>query len=69
MLPTTRRWPEMLPTSTRMRKMRETRKQKEVKKAKMERVRVACLRLVAEESRVEGLAFSEFREAVEGEAF
>ncbi len=38
--------PEMLPTSTSMRKTRETRKQKEVKRAKKRRVRVACLMLV-----------------------
>ena len=42
-LPTTGLWPEMLPTSTRMTKVRVMRKHKEASKANIKRVRVARL--------------------------
>ena len=45
MLPTMGRREEMLPISTRIRKMRETRKQKDVNRAKSRRVRVADFRV------------------------
>lgn len=48
MLPTTLRFAEVFPSSTRMRKTRLTRKQKEVKSAKYSRVRVAFLTVVFE---------------------
>jgi hypothetical protein len=58
MLPTIVRL-EVLPTSTSMRKTSETRKQKEVKRAKKRRVRVACLIFVFEGGWLDGGAPSE----------
>ncbi len=70
MLPTIVR-PEVLPTSTSMRKTSETRKQKEVKRAKKRRVRVACLIFVFEGGWLDGRAPSEgeVREVLDGGDF
>lgn len=59
MLPTTGRVAEVLPTSTRMRKTSVTRKQKEVKREKYNRVRVARLTVACEGPWSVGMGFSE----------
>lgn len=71
MLPTTLRLLEVLPTSTSIRKTSETRKQKEVKRAKKRRGRVACLMVGFEGEWLEGGAFSEgeVRKVFQGEDF